>query len=162
MDRNAGLSVRNVPNIHHHRNRVHIRQADLNPEVVCVRNPAAAVVRNRGPVVPKSRSAVIVKVATNGIFPAALPAMCGVSVRDDLEMLRRFRLGRLAWLVVFVPMPLLVNGFAMAMGVRNGDKARKAQLDELIATKADKIQAIIASYNIPLLPITKEAVRDDD
>ncbi|MDD1614628.1 MAG: quinoprotein dehydrogenase-associated putative ABC transporter substrate-binding protein [Methylococcaceae bacterium] len=52
--------------------------------------------------------------------------------------------------------------FAMAMGVRNGDKARKAVLDKLIATKADKIQAIIASYNIPLLPITKEVVRDDD
>ena len=52
--------------------------------------------------------------------------------------------------------------FAMAMGVRNGDKARKAALDKLIAAKADKIQAIIASYNIPLLPITKEAVRDDD
>jgi quinoprotein dehydrogenase-associated probable ABC transporter substrate-binding protein len=46
--------------------------------------------------------------------------------------------------------------FAMAMGVRKGDKARKAALDQLIATKADKIQAIIASYNIPLLPITKE------
>lgn len=52
--------------------------------------------------------------------------------------------------------------FAMAMGVRNGDKARKSVLDKLIATKADKIQAIIAGYNIPLLPITKEAVRDDD
>jgi len=52
--------------------------------------------------------------------------------------------------------------FAMAMGVRNGDKARKAALDKLIATKADKIQAIIASYNIPLLPITKEVARDDD
>lgn len=51
--------------------------------------------------------------------------------------------------------------FAMAMGVRNGDKARKSVLDKLIATKADKIQAIIAGYNIPLLPITKEAVRDD-
>jgi quinoprotein dehydrogenase-associated probable ABC transporter substrate-binding protein len=52
--------------------------------------------------------------------------------------------------------------FAMAMGVRNGDKARKAQLDKLIETKADKIHAIIASYNIPLLPVTKEVVRDDD
>jgi len=50
----------------------------------------------------------------------------------------------------------------MAMGVRNGDKARKAVLDKLIAAKADKIQAIIASYNIPLLPMTKEVVRDDD
>jgi quinoprotein dehydrogenase-associated probable ABC transporter substrate-binding protein len=52
--------------------------------------------------------------------------------------------------------------FAMAMGVRNGDKARKIVLDKLIAAKADKIQAIIASYNIPLLPITKEVVGDDD
>jgi quinoprotein dehydrogenase-associated probable ABC transporter substrate-binding protein len=51
--------------------------------------------------------------------------------------------------------------FAMAMGVRNGDKTRKAQLDKLIETKADKIHAIIASYNIPLLPVTKEVVRDD-
>jgi ABC-type amino acid transport substrate-binding protein len=52
--------------------------------------------------------------------------------------------------------------FAMAMGVRNGDKARKAVLDKLIAAKADKIKAIIASYNIPLLPVTKDVARDDD
>ena len=52
--------------------------------------------------------------------------------------------------------PKIKFDFAMAMGVRNGDKARKAVLDKLITTKADKIQAIIASYNIPLLPITKE------
>jgi ABC-type amino acid transport substrate-binding protein len=58
--------------------------------------------------------------------------------------------------------PRIKFDFAMAMGVRNGDKARKAQLDKLIATKADKIQAIIASYNIPLLPVTKEVVHDDD
>jgi predicted amino acid racemase len=52
--------------------------------------------------------------------------------------------------------------FAMAMGVRNGDKTRKAELDKLITTNAKKIQAIIAGYNIPLLPLTKEAVRDND
>jgi quinoprotein dehydrogenase-associated probable ABC transporter substrate-binding protein len=52
--------------------------------------------------------------------------------------------------------------FAMAMGVRNGDKARKAALDKLIATNAKKIQAIIAGYNIPLLPLMKEVVHDDD
>ena len=46
--------------------------------------------------------------------------------------------------------------FAMAMGVRNGDKARKAALDKLIAANADKIQAIIAGYNVPMLPLTKE------
>lgn len=66
---------------------------------------------------------------------------------------------------IMIPMkstPRIKFDFAMAMGVRNGDKERKAQLDKLIATKADKIQAIIASYNIPLLPVTKEVVRDDD
>jgi quinoprotein dehydrogenase-associated probable ABC transporter substrate-binding protein len=52
--------------------------------------------------------------------------------------------------------------FAMAMGVRNGDKARKEVLDKLIANKADKIRAIIGSYNFPLLPLPKQAVRKDD
>lgn len=52
--------------------------------------------------------------------------------------------------------------FAMAMGVRNGDKARKEQLDKLIAAKANEIKAIIARYNIPLMAIEKAKVRDDD
>lgn len=52
--------------------------------------------------------------------------------------------------------------FAMAMGVRNGDKARKEALDKLIADKADKIRAIMAGYNFPLLPLPKQAVRKDD
>jgi quinoprotein dehydrogenase-associated probable ABC transporter substrate-binding protein len=52
--------------------------------------------------------------------------------------------------------------FAMAMGVRNGDKARKAMLDRLIAAKSDRIQEIIAGYNIPLLPVSKELIKDDD
>lgn len=52
--------------------------------------------------------------------------------------------------------------FAMAMGVRNGDKARKETLNKLIADKADKIQAIISSYNFPLLPLSKQAVRKDN
>lgn len=52
--------------------------------------------------------------------------------------------------------------FAMAMGVRNGDKARKEALNKLIATKADEIQAIMNSYHIPLLPLPKTAVREDD
>ncbi len=66
---------------------------------------------------------------------------------------------------VMIPMkstPAIKFDFAMAMGVRNGDKARKAVLDKLIAAKADKIKAIITSYNIPLLAITKEVVRGDD
>lgn len=52
--------------------------------------------------------------------------------------------------------------FAMAMGVRNGDKARKEVLNKLIADKADKIRAIMAGYNFPLLPLPKQAIREDD
>jgi quinoprotein dehydrogenase-associated probable ABC transporter substrate-binding protein len=51
--------------------------------------------------------------------------------------------------------------FAMAMGVRKGDKARKEMLDKLIAAKADKIQSIIAGYHIPLLPLPKQAAHED-
>ncbi|TAK61083.1 quinoprotein dehydrogenase-associated putative ABC transporter substrate-binding protein [Methylobacter sp.] len=52
--------------------------------------------------------------------------------------------------------------FAMAMGVRKGDKERKEALDKLIAKNADKIRTILSSYNFPLLPLTKQAVREDD
>jgi len=52
--------------------------------------------------------------------------------------------------------------FAMAMGVRNGDKARKETLNKLIAAKADAIRSIMAGYHIPLLPLPKQAIREDN
>jgi ABC-type amino acid transport substrate-binding protein len=54
--------------------------------------------------------------------------------------------------------------FSMAMGVRNGDKDRKAVLDKLIQAKAADIRKIIESYNIPLLDLPKAAnnKKDDD
>lgn len=52
--------------------------------------------------------------------------------------------------------------FAMAMGVRNGDKARKETLNKLIAANAKQIHSIIASYHIPLLTISGKAGGDDD
>jgi hypothetical protein len=52
--------------------------------------------------------------------------------------------------------------FAMAMGVRNNDKSRKAALDKLITAKMKDIQAIMASYNIPLLPIEERVSKDND
>jgi quinoprotein dehydrogenase-associated probable ABC transporter substrate-binding protein len=58
--------------------------------------------------------------------------------------------------------PAIKFDFAMAMGVRKADKARKLVLDKLITSKANEIQAIIEGYNVPLLPITKESVKDDD
>ncbi len=58
--------------------------------------------------------------------------------------------------------PGLKFGFAMAMGVRNNDKARKETLDKLIAAKKDEIQAIMSSYHIPLTAIEKQAPPKDD
>ncbi len=52
--------------------------------------------------------------------------------------------------------------FAMAMGVRNNDKARKAALDKLSTAKMKDLQAIMTNYNIPLQPIEKQVVKDDD
>jgi quinoprotein dehydrogenase-associated probable ABC transporter substrate-binding protein len=66
---------------------------------------------------------------------------------------------------VMIPMkstPAIKFEFAMAMGVRKADKERKLVLDKLITSKAKEIQAIIEGYNVPLLPIAKEAVKDDD
>jgi len=51
--------------------------------------------------------------------------------------------------------------FAMAMGVRKGDKARQETLNKLIAAKADQIQSIMASYHFPLLPLPKQPVHKD-
>jgi len=53
--------------------------------------------------------------------------------------------------------------FSIAMGVRQGDTARKQQLNELIVKNQDKIQAIIGSYHIPLLPIPESKnIKNDD
>ncbi len=52
--------------------------------------------------------------------------------------------------------------FAMAMGVRNGDKARKEALNKLIASKTNEIRAILAGYNFPLLPLSKETIHKDN
>jgi hypothetical protein len=43
----------------------------------------------------------------------------------------------------------------MAMGVRKGDKEKKAMLDKLIVNKANEIAEIIKRYNIPLVSINK-------
>ena len=58
--------------------------------------------------------------------------------------------------------PEIKFDFSMAMGVRFGDKARLETLNQLIASKANEIQAIMAEYNIPLLPIPKQAIKKDD
>ncbi len=60
---------------------------------------------------------------------------------------------------IMIPMqstPAIKFDFAMAMGVRKPDKERKEVLDKLISDNAAEIQAIIESYNIPLVPLTKK------
>ena len=67
---------------------------------------------------------------------------------------------------IMIPMkstPDLKFEFAMAMGVRKSDKDRQALLNKLIAENAAEIQAILESYQIPLVPITKkDKPKDDD
>ena len=58
--------------------------------------------------------------------------------------------------------PSMKFEFSMAMAVRNGDKARKAQLDKLIDKNADAIKSILESQHIPLLPIPKASKHGDD
>jgi len=52
--------------------------------------------------------------------------------------------------------------FSIAMGVRHGDAARKAQLEQLIEQKQGEINAILQAHHVPLLPIPARVVRDDD
>lgn len=64
-----------------------------------------------------------------------------------------------------IPMPSsqgIQFEFSMAMGVRNGDKARKAMLDKLIQSKSAEIKRIIAAYGIPLQEIPKVKKKKDD
>lgn len=59
-------------------------------------------------------------------------------------------------------MPGLKFDFSIAMGIRQGDNARKQQLNELIDKNIDSIHAIISSYGIPSLPIPPQAPKKDD
>jgi quinoprotein dehydrogenase-associated probable ABC transporter substrate-binding protein len=116
----------------------------------------------------------------NGLLDQGIPyqSMSGDGENNTaMEMARDFKAKKIDMVILWGPMaayvmaqspknsytlipmkstPALRFDFAMAMGVRKGDNARKAQLDKLIASQADKIQAIIGAYNIPLLPLTKD------
>lgn len=61
------------------------------------------------------------------------------------------------------PTPGIQFGFAMAMGVRNGDRARREMLNKLIAENKNEIRRIIESYHVPLTEIkTPVKPKDDD
>ncbi|MCQ8119048.1 quinoprotein dehydrogenase-associated putative ABC transporter substrate-binding protein [Methylomonas rosea] len=66
---------------------------------------------------------------------------------------------------IAIPMqssPGLKFDFSIAMGLRQGDNKRKQQLNDLIDKNLDKIQAIIASYDIAVLPIPTDTGKKDD
>jgi len=113
----------------------------------------------------------------NGLLDQGIPyqSMSGDGENNTaMEMARDFKAKKIDMVILWGPMaayvmaqspknsyalipmkstPALKFDFAMAMGVRKGDKTRKAQLDKLIDSQSDKIHAIIASYNIQLLPL---------
>ncbi|QPK63772.1 quinoprotein dehydrogenase-associated putative ABC transporter substrate-binding protein [Methylomonas sp. LL1] len=66
---------------------------------------------------------------------------------------------------IAIPMqstPSIRFDFSIAMGVRQGDNARKQQLNELIDKNLPEIQSIIGAYAIPVLPIPAQPVAKDD
>ena len=66
---------------------------------------------------------------------------------------------------VVIPMkstPGMKFDFSIAMGVRYGDNERQKILEGLIDKNRAQIQSIISEYNVPLLPIPKQIVREDD
>jgi len=52
--------------------------------------------------------------------------------------------------------------FSIAMGIRYGDNKRKQVLEKLIDNNMDRIQSIISEYNIPLLPIPEQKIKEED
>lgn len=70
--------------------------------------------------------------------------------------------------VVVLPMqpePGLKFDYAIAMGVRFGEKAWKDQINQLIDAKQQEINAILTEYGVPLLPLEQageEGEGDDD
>lgn len=65
-------------------------------------------------------------------------------------------------LVMPSDLPGMKFDFSMAMGVRMPDKERKAQLNGLIEKNRTQIEAILAKYNMPLLPIPKAEPKGKD
>ena len=55
--------------------------------------------------------------------------------------------------------PPLRYAFNIAMGVRKKDKALREQLNEILDRKQHEIDAILADYGVPCLPVEKHAER---
>ncbi len=122
----------------------------------------------------------------NGLLDYGIPyqSMTGDSEHNvAMQIERDLRAGKIDMVILWGPMAGYVQAqnaklgyiampmqssagmrfdFSIAMGTRQGDKQRKQQLNELIDSNREKIQAIIADYNIPLLPIPEKPAKKDD
>ncbi|MEQ9061320.1 MAG: quinoprotein dehydrogenase-associated putative ABC transporter substrate-binding protein [Gammaproteobacteria bacterium] len=58
--------------------------------------------------------------------------------------------------------PGLRFDFQISMAVRFGEKAWKEQVDQLITDNRDEIDAILASYNVPMMEVVVRDRSDDD
>ena len=58
--------------------------------------------------------------------------------------------------------PYLKFSFTVAMAVRHGEQEWRDKVNQLIAENQAEINAIMEGYGVPLLPIEKIEIRDDD
>ncbi len=58
--------------------------------------------------------------------------------------------------------PYLKFSFTVAMAVRHGEKEWKEQVNQLIAENQQAIDTILEDYGVPLLPLEKIEIREDD
>ena len=58
--------------------------------------------------------------------------------------------------------PYLKFSFTVAMAVRHGEKEWKDKVNQLIAENRTEINAILEDYGVPLLPLEKIEIREDD
>ncbi len=63
-------------------------------------------------------------------------------------------------IIPMVSTPAIKFDYPIAMGIRYGDNKRKQMLEGLIDKNMQKIHAIIAAYNIPLLPIHEKTASE--
>jgi quinoprotein dehydrogenase-associated probable ABC transporter substrate-binding protein len=68
------------------------------------------------------------------------------------------RSGDTVRLVPFPPQPGIRFDYEIAMGTRYGEKAWHDKVDQWIGTHQDKINTILTSYDVPLLPLASAPV----
>ena len=58
--------------------------------------------------------------------------------------------------------PYLKFSFTVAMAVRHGEQEWRDKVNQLIAENQAEIDGILEEYGVPLLPLEKIEIREDD